>query len=249
MTEVVLVTGAASGIGRACAVELSKSGYDLLLWDIDGKGLEESQMEALSARQSARVKIRVVNVAERNEVSAAAEEAKATNLGVSKLVAAAGIVRLDGLTNKQPEAHDLVMKVNYEGLVNTVHAVSGSIVQAKGAIVLIGSTEGFRGAAPIHGYCASKHAVHGFGRCAAMELGPLGVRLNIIAPGMVDTPMYMPEKLGPAAVALDQALQSRTPLRRRGKASEVATVAKFLLSDDASYVSGATIVVDGGLTV
>lgn len=249
MVDVTLITGAASGIGRACAIELSRSGYNLLLWDVQGDHLEDTKAAVIAARDSVQVNVDVVDVANRAEVSAAVSKAAAAGIRVVKLIAAAGIVRLDGLTNQQPEVQDLIMRVNYEGLVNAVHATSDGIIQAKGAIVLIGSTEGFRGAAPIHAYCASKHAVHGFGRCAAMELGPLGVRVNIVAPGTVDTPMYRPELLGPSAIALDRELQDRTPLRRRGKASEIATVVRFLLSDDASYVAGATIVVDGGMSV
>lgn len=115
-------------------------------------------------------------------------------------------------------------------------------------VVLRGSTESFKDGAPIHGYCASKHAALGFARAAALQLGPLGVRINTICPGTIWTPLYDPESQGPAAVAMDKELRARTPLRRMGGPDEVAKVAKFLLNEDASYIAGTTIVVDGGLT-
>ncbi|KAK5021093.1 hypothetical protein LTS07_011246 [Exophiala sideris] len=179
----------------------------------------------------------------------AAQQLRQSSIRIAKLVAAAGIVRMDSLANQQPDLVKLIMQVNYEGVQSTLQAVPSNIVACKGSIVVIGSTEGYMGGAPIHAYVASKHAVLGLCRSAAIELGPQGVRLNVVCPGTIKTPMYQPELMGPEAIAMDKEMQAKTPLRRLGTPEEVAKVVRFLLIDGASYVTGASIVVDGGLTV
>ncbi|KAK4934948.1 hypothetical protein LTR10_023914 [Elasticomyces elasticus] len=135
------------------------------------------------------------------------------------------------MTNPSFEDHALVMNVNYDGIVYTVSAATAAIVKAKGAIVLIGTQ------------CI------GSANVPPSSLDPVAFQSNMIAPGTIQTPMYAPEKLGPEAMAMDAELRGRTPIKRIGTADEVANVARLLLSDDASYITGAVIVVDGGLTV
>jgi len=253
MPDFALVTGAASGIGRSCALELARHGHNLVLWDVNDAGLQEveAELKKTSTNPSIQVISTKVDVADGQAVKEAAQQLhhRDDSIRISKLVAAAGIVRMDSLANQDAGAANLMMQVNYEGVLSTLQAVHSDVVASKGSIVVLGSTESFMGAAPIHTYVASKHAVLGLCRSAAIELGPLGVRLNIVCPGTIKTPMYTPELLGPEAMELDRALQAKTPLRRVGTPEEVANVVRFLLSDDASYITGASIVVDGGLTV
>ncbi|KAK4934319.1 hypothetical protein LTR10_024378 [Elasticomyces elasticus] len=250
MSEFALVTGAASGIGRCCALELARHGHNLLLWDVNDAGLQEVEAELMTFKDpSKQVICTKVDVADGQAVKETVERLHQSSARIAKLVAAAGIVRMDSLENQQPELAKLIMQVNYEGVLSTLQAVYSDIVACKGSIVVIGSTESYMGGAPIHAYVASKHAVLGLCRSAAIELGPQGVRLNVVCPGTITTPMYQPELMGPEAMEMDRALQARTPLRRLGTPEEVAKVVRFFLSDDASYVTGASIVVDGGLTV
>lgn len=137
--------------------------------------------------------------------------------------------------------------MNFDGVANTLRLFASDMVSQKGAMVVIGSTESLNGGGSISTYCSTKHAVLGLARSAAIELGPHGARVNTICPGTIRTPMYVPEAMGPEAIQMDKELTKRTPLQRHGKADEVAAVARFLLSTEASYINGAAIVADGGL--
>ncbi|KAH8821872.1 oxidoreductase [Xylogone sp. PMI_703] len=237
MSPLALITGAASGIGQSCAVELAASGYDLLLWDIGTDGLESTIKLAKTAR--------VINF---NEIKEAVADAKANGLHVGRIAAVAGIARANSLGAPSHQEAELLMRINYYGVVQTVEAFYEDLIATKGAVVVVGSIQSFKGGASGHAYSASKHAVLGFVRSAAAELGPLGVRVNRICPGTIDTPMYRLTTQGPQGRAATQKLESDTPLRRLGQPEEVAKVMRFLLSDDASYVTGVSFVVDGGLT-
>ncbi|KIW77169.1 hypothetical protein Z517_09615 [Fonsecaea pedrosoi CBS 271.37] len=248
MTSRTLITGAASGMGQCCAVDLARKGDNLVLWDVNVEGLQTTVQLCLAESPGCKISTARVDVSDRDGVTKAFEDIKTAGLSVTKVAAVSGIVRFNSLLNPQFEDADRVMQVNYQGVVNTMQVACQDLIQHKGAAVMIGSTESIIGGAPLHSYCASKHALLGFCRSAAIELGPHGVRVNIVSPGSIKTPMYQPEKLGPAAVEMDRAMQARTPLRRLGKPEEIAKVVSFLLSDDASYMTGSNVVVDGGVT-
>ncbi|KAE8331412.1 3-oxoacyl-reductase FabG [Aspergillus sergii] len=249
ITSSAVVTGAASGIGQSIALELARVGYGLILWDINEAGLKETAQMARQLTTQC-VHDQIVDVSDAARVHEAARVAREEGFAVRAVVANAGIVRLDSLLNPDPEAAKRTMAVNVDGVYNTLQAWAQNLVEggSESAAVVIGSTEGIRGAPELNSYCRSKAAVLGIMRAAATELGPHGVRVNSILPGPIRTPMYEPEKLGPEAMALDAVLQAKTPLRRVGLPEEVAKVARFLLSSDASYMAGAELVVDGGLT-
>jgi NAD(P)-dependent dehydrogenase (short-subunit alcohol dehydrogenase family) len=247
--EVTLVTGAASGIGRECALELAENGANLLLWDIAENNLQEREQELRAVSLSIQIHTMKVDVSDHSACLQAIAAAHAKGLLVKHVIAAAGLVRFNSLLSENISDAALVMAVNYNGIVNTMAAVHADLIECQGNAVLIGSTESYTGGASLHAYAASKHAVLGYGRSAAMELGPKGVRVNTICPGIVRTAMYNPEAMGPAAIEMDKQLQSRIPLKRICEPREVAKVARFLLSKDASYITGAAIVVDGGMTV
>lgn len=248
-TPATVVTGAASGIGQAIAFELARYGYDLILWDINEQGLAQTLQRIY--HDTPRAYTQTVDVADFKQVQQASQVARDEGFTVRAVVAAAGIVRMDSLRTPDPLGSQQTLAVNAHGVYNTLQAWTEDLVAGgtESAAVIIGSTEGIRGAPGLNSYCRSKAAVLGIARAAAIELGPLGVRINTILPGTIRTPMYQPEKLGPQAIALDAELQRRTPLRRVGQPEEVAKVARFLLSSDASYMAGAEVVVDGGLTV
>ncbi|KAJ5239866.1 hypothetical protein N7468_004485 [Penicillium chermesinum] len=178
-------------------------------------------------------KVQVVDVSDAKQAEEASRSARAGGFTVRAVVAAAGIVRLDSLRNPDPVSAQQMMAVNVDGVYNTLQdLVAGG---SESSALIVGSTEGFKGAPALNTYCRSKAAVLGIARAAALELGPLGVRVNTIQPGTIRTPMYQPEKMGPGACELATELQRRTPLRRVGQPEEVAKVARFLISADASY--------------
>ena len=247
-TETALISGAASGIGQGCALELARNHYNLILWDIDADGLQATVAQVQRETPACKVMTAIVDVGDRGAVLKAFEDVPAAGITVTKVAACAGIARLDALSNQRPSDAVRVMAVNYDGAVHVLQAVYLHLIQSKGAAVVIGSTESFVGGGPLHAYAASKHALLGFCRSAAIELGAHGVRINMLSPGTIKTPMYQPELMGPEAMEIDRQLQAKTPLRRLGRPEEIARVIRFLLSDDASYMTGANMVVDGGLT-
>lgn len=248
MAATALITGAGSGIGRCIAIDLARNGHDLVLWDINEEGLTETSEQVRRERHESKVTTRTVDVADHAAVLKAFAEVKTDVGSVSRVVPAAGIARLDSLGNQQPKDAAAVFAINYHGAVSVVQAAYDDLIETKGAVVLIGSTESYTGGGAVQSYAASKHALLGFCRSAAIELGPLGVRINMVSPGTIKTPMYQPELMGPEAIALDKALQAKTPLRRLGQPEEIAKLVTFLLSDDNSYMTGSNVVIDGGLT-
>ena len=141
------------------------------------------------------------------------------------------------------------LDVNVMGVVNAIEALLPELRRAMpgSAIVAIASTEGVRGNPNIPAYTASKHGVVGLVRAAARSLGPEGLRINAVCPGAMDTPMLR-GALGTIGPEVEAAMVASIPLGRTADPLEVARVARFLLSDEASYVTGAAILVDGGMT-
>lgn len=249
MGDVTLITGAASGIGHCTAIELGKCGQNLLLWDVNEDGLRATSDEVKKVAPAIFIAWMKVDVSDRSVLEQVVQKTTKQGLRITKIAAIAGVARMNSYQMQNAADAELMVRVNFDGVVNTVQTAAAGVIDAKGSIVLMGSTESFQGGAHIHTYVASKHAVLGYGRSAAMELGPLGVRVNIVAQGTIRTPMYQPELLGPEAVRMAKEPEAKTPLRRVGHLEEVAKVVRFLLSDDASYITGACITVDGGLTV
>ena len=248
MKRTALVTGAASGIGESCALQLASEDYDLLLWDIDVGGLERVGKQIKQESPSCNITTATVDVGNLKTMEQAASDAKAGGVTVSHVVANAGIARLDSLLRPDPEAAALSWSVNFHGIKGTLELFAKDMVDHQGSAVVIGSTESFTGGGPLSSYASTKHAVLGLARSAAIELGPMGVRINTVCPGPIKTPMYQPEAMGPEAMEVDRSLRARIPLKRLGRADEIGAVVVFLLSDKASFVNGAAIVADGGLT-
>lgn len=244
-----IVTGAGSGIGWHSALEMAKRGSDVVLWDVDTGALDRLEQEIRLAAAHVRVTSTRVDVSDHEACLQAAEAARSNGFDIKHVIASAGIVRFNSLLNENRADANLVFQVNYFGVVNTMEAFHADLVKNRGSAVLIGSTESYSGGAPLHAYASSKHAVLGYGRSTAMELGPHGVRVNTICPGIVRTGMYNEDDMGPEAQEMNKAMQARIPLRRICEPQEIAKTAAFLLSDDASYITGASIVADGGMTV
>jgi NAD(P)-dependent dehydrogenase (short-subunit alcohol dehydrogenase family) len=245
----IIVTGAAGAIGSATAKVLAREGARLMLVDVEGKGL---------AQREAALKAAGADVAsQRADVSASAD--------VQTFVAATlkRFGRIDGLfSNAGIEGHiaptweydeaefDRVTRVNLNGVfLGMRHVLPVMLAQGSGAIVNTASIGSERGLAGACTYNASKHAVVGLTRTAAAEAGPKGIRVNCVMPGVIDTPL-LESVLGPlfgGDIALGkQILGKIAPMERIGQPVEIGEVVAFLLSDAASFVTGAAWAIDGG---
>lgn len=243
LVKVVVVTGATRGIGRACAEALAGDGWAVAIGyrtsDTDAK-------EVLDAIEGAGGSGTIVHLDTLDEASIVDAFKHVTSaLGpVTGLVNNAGFSK-DGLVLRYPmEAFELTMDTNVRGsFLCTREALKGMLRAKWGRIVNLSSAVALHGNAGQTVYAASKSAIVGITKSLAREVGTKGITVNAICPGLVDTVMtsYLTEQA--RAYYLDQ-----TPLGRTARLEEVSAVVRFLMSDEASYVNGAVIAVDGGLT-
>jgi NAD(P)-dependent dehydrogenase (short-subunit alcohol dehydrogenase family) len=235
----VVITGAASGIGRACAETLIAQGRSVVLWDLNPAVSEAA--EVIGATLG--VELDVTN--EEAVEAAVARSAEAMG-GIDGLVHAAGTVSPDPLGALTSATWDQVMDVNLKAHAMLVQALLPHLRQAANpAVVGISSIEGLVGNGAIPSYCASKAGLLGLTRSMAGQLGPEGIRVNAICPGFIDTPMLAPTLTFPS---LKERFEQSAPLGRLGQPKEVGDATAFLLSPQASFITGTYLVVDGGVT-
>jgi NAD(P)-dependent dehydrogenase (short-subunit alcohol dehydrogenase family) len=241
--KVALVTGAASrrGIGRATAALFAEHGARLVVLDVDGPGAEAAAA-ALPGSGHLPLACDVTDAAACDRACAEAVE----RLGrVDVLVNNAGISQALKLMEIDRQSYDLVMDVCLRGALNMSQAVVPHMrARRAGAIVMIASVAGQRGGGLFGGphYAAAKAGMQGLGRAMARELGPDNIRVNCVAPSVVDTDIFK----GALSEARKAEIAASVPLGRLGAARDVAGACLFLASDLASYVTGATIDVNGG---
>jgi NAD(P)-dependent dehydrogenase (short-subunit alcohol dehydrogenase family) len=244
--RVVLVTGAASGIGRATATRLAADGAAVACVDRDASMLDETV--ALVARAGGTARPYATDVSDDAQVAAAVSGAVADLGPVSGVVTCAGIFfpgDMALLADVTIDSFLHVLGVNLAGTFSAIKHAMPSLVETRGSIVTIASTAAIRGHGYGSGYTASKGGVAALTRLAAVQYGPQGVRANCICPGGVDTPMTAGVFAGADAAERAKAV----PLQAFAQPEQIASVAAFLLSDDASHVTGQTLTVDGGSTI
>ena len=240
----IVITGGAQGIGEACARRLVADGAAVALWDVD-----DAHGEALAvtlAASGARVIYRHCNVASKAEVDAALA-ATLTGLGrIDGLVNNAGIFKASPFLDISEADWDAVLDVNLKGHFLVGQAIARQLVAqgGGGAIVNMSSVNARLTIASIASYNASKGGIDQLTRVMALALSEHGIRVNGVAPGTIAT-----ELAAKAVLTSDEAkarIMSRTPMQRLGEPAEIASVVAFLLSDAASYMTGETVLVDGG---
>ncbi|ADI09446.1 dehydrogenase [Streptomyces bingchenggensis BCW-1] len=246
--RVVIITGAARGQGEQEARLFVAEGARVLLGDV----LDE-QGEALAKELGEAARYIHLDVGREEDWAAAVSAAKDAFDGLDGLVNNAGILRFNELVSTPLEEYLAVVQVNQVGAFLGMRAVAPELEAAGGGtIVNTASYVALSGMAFLTSYAATKAAVVGMTRVAAMELAPKGIRVNAMCPGAVDTPMTNPAQLDPgadlaeASAAGDELYKKLVPLGRIGKPGEVARLALFLSSDDSSYITGQPFVVDGG---
>ena len=239
--KVAIVTGAAQGIGRAIAETLARHGADIVVADLD-PGRSQDTVEAVSklGRRALNVK---VNVADWDDVKSMTDQVLKDWGKIDILVNNAGVTRDGLLVRMKEEDWNLVLQVNLNGTFHCTKAVLQSMSkQRSGRIVNIASIVGAIGNAGQANYAASKAAVIGFTKTVAREYASRMITVNAVAPGFIDTAMTHGL---PAEVK--ETLQKQIPLGRLGQPSDVAEAVRFLVSDEAGYITGHVLHVNGGM--
>jgi len=241
----VIVTGGASGIGRASARALAEAGRPVACWDLHADGAASAADEI--ARELGVAALGVgIDVTKSSAFPDAVARSRAALGTIGGLVHAAGAVSGDPIGALTEENWAKVVDVNLRAHALLVQALLDDLRANPGsAVVGIASIEAIIGHGAIPSYCASKAGLLGLTRSIADRLAPDGVRVNAVCPGYIETPMLAPALQAPGG---RERLEENTPLRRLGRPEEIGRAVRFLMSDDASYVTGTHLVVDGGAT-
>ncbi|MGD2177301.1 MAG: glucose 1-dehydrogenase [Anaerolineae bacterium] len=253
--RVCLITGGAAGIGRATALRFVEEGAKVVICDVDeGRGQETARELGNTAASASRCNFYTADVSDRQAVQEWVDDTVARYGRIDVLVNNAGILRDNqlvkvkngALVKQMPEDEfDLVVKVNLKGVFNCAQAVAPIMIQqASGVILNATSVAGLDGNFGQTNYVATKAGVVGMTKVWARELGRYNIRVNAVAPGFTATEilMPMPEKI------LEN-MKAHTPLGRLGQPRDIANAYLFLASDEASFISGAVLRVDGGIVV
>ena len=245
----IVVTGAASGIGRAIALRLAAEGAAVGVWDLNADLAETTAREIRAS--GARADAYVVDITDHTKVRDAVAEFERTRGGVAALVNCAGWDRMARFVDTDPQLWRKIVDINLFGALNVLHAVLPGMVARKfGRIVNIASDAGRVGSSGEAVYSACKGGLIALGKTLAREHIHDGIVINTVCPGPTDTPLL-------AAMATDGGLGEKVvpkleramPMRRLAQPDDYPGAVAFLLSDDAAYITGQTLSVSGGLTM
>jgi 3-oxoacyl-[acyl-carrier protein] reductase len=243
-TRVALVTGGSRGIGRAIVTSLAKDGFDVAFcYRSNGEAARELEKEV--SELGVRTLAAAVDVADGDTVREFVARARDELGPLDTVVTAAGITRDNPLVLMSDDQWSDVLSTNLDGVYHVCRAaVFEMMKQRSGSIINISSVAGVYGHATQTNYSAAKAGIIGFSKALAKEVGRYGIRSNVVAPGFIETDM--------TAALTDKARKEAigaVPLRRFGKAEEVADLVAYLASDRAGYITGSVFHIDGGITI
>ncbi len=242
--RVVLVTGASSGIGRACALALGAEGASVV-----AAGRRRERLDQVVERIRASGGQAVVAVGDVREEAVCAEWVRLARErfgALHGLVNAAGVIGSGTLADTAPAEWDRIMDTNLRSVYLLTRAAAPELIKTRGGVVSVSSVAGLRPYAGILAYCVSKGGLNLFTQCAALELAPHGVRVNAVNPGVVVTELHTVTNAVPDYPGFLERSKTTHPLGRVGQPEEVASLVLFLLSDEAGWVTGACVSIDGG---
>ncbi|AJD90965.1 3-ketoacyl-ACP reductase [Jeotgalibacillus malaysiensis] len=242
--KTAVVTGASRGIGRSIAIELAKNGANVV---VNFSGNEEKAKETAKEVEAAGAKALVfkADVSNADDVQAMLKETISTFGSIDILVNNAGITKDNLLMRMKENDWDQVMDINLKSVFLTTKAAARPMMkQRKGKIINVSSIVGVMGNAGQANYVASKAGVIGLTKTSAKELAPRGINVNAVAPGFIETDMT-----GELAEDVQASMKQMIPLERFGQPEDIAKAVVFLASDDADYITGQTIHIDGGMVM
>jgi 2-hydroxycyclohexanecarboxyl-CoA dehydrogenase len=238
-----IVTGGASGIGLAACHRLARDGVGIGVWDIDEAGAERVAAQLMA--QGKRAVACKVDVSSADAIQAGVERVRAALGPVHIVVNSAGMTFFKPFLECTEQDWDRVFSINVKGLVNVTQAVLPDMLAARwGRVINISSSSAQSGSARMTVYSASKGAVVAFTKSLALELAATGVTVNNIPPGFIDTPMLRASD-NKDGINVD-AVAAASPMKRAGRPEDIAAAVAFLASEEAGYITGLTLGVNGG---
>ncbi len=247
--KVMIVSGGASGLGRAAAVKFAKNGYDITLVDIDEKKGKEAEQQIKDMGQDA--VFCQCDISQKDQVQNAAEVTKERFGRADVLINNAGLEIRGSILQCTEDDWDRTYDTNLKGIYYMSNAFIPSMIeQGSGSVINTGSILGYRTVGERAAYSSSKGAIDTLTRTMAFDLAEKGIRVNCVAPGAIDTPLLRGSiNDSPDPEETERVLGNNSVFGRLGTPEEVANVMYFLASDEASFVTGATYFVDGGWSI
>lgn len=248
MGRVAVVTGAASGIGLAIARHLAARGDRVGLLDVNGDAALQAAEDL--RRTGATTIAAEADVRDREAVDAALDDVRAELGSIGIMVTSAGLDAFEAFTDITSESWDRILAINLTGTFHCLQAAVPDMLEARwGRIVTISSSSAQSGALRMAHYIASKAGVIGLTKALALELAPHGITVNTIPPGMIDTPMLRRAEAAGDLAKIEKLASRMVPVGRAGAPEDIAATCGFLCSDEAAYITGQVIGVNGGMVL